>query len=248
MRSILPFFLLSAMALPAIAQVSQTPVDAVVVVVGSTPGAFGARFRTEMQLHNAAETRAAGWLIFRPQGPEVPTSPVLPYDLPAHTTISFDDVVERFGYRGLGSVDILVDRGEVPTVVTRAYDEQEGRTTGVSVPVVHIENVLTRNDTAALVVPRDRGRYRFNIGIRAMNTGATLTLITRNASGVERRRRQITLQPNEFLQQPADAVSGITLDANDSIAIDISSGLALVYGTTVDNVTNDSSLQLLYRH
>ncbi|HEY0139547.1 MAG TPA: hypothetical protein VGF48_01555 [Thermoanaerobaculia bacterium] len=249
MRPILSsFLLLVGIAAPAIAQVSQRPVDAVVPVVGSTPGAFGARFRTEMQVHNAANTRATGWLIFRPQGPNVPTSPIVPYDLPARTTIGFDDVVERFGYSGLGSVDILVDKGELPVIVTRAYDEQEGRTTGVSVPLVPIGEVLTRLDTtAALIVPRDRGRYRFNIGIRSMDNVTVMELVTRNTAGAVRHRRTLTVQPNELLQQAGDAVAGVTLGANDSIEIRITSGSAVVYATTVDNSTNDSSLQLVDR-
>lgn len=248
---IVPFLMLFGIAVPAavpaFGQVSQRPVDAVIPVVGSTAGAFGARFRTEMQLHNAAETRATGWLIFRAQGPEVPSSPILPYDLAAHTTISFDDVVERFGYSGLGSVDVLVDKGELPMIVTRAYDEQNGSTTGVSVPLVRIDQVLTRLDRTALIVPRDRGRYRFNIGLRSMNNVTVLELITRSAAGAQRHRRTLTLQPNELLQQSGDAVAGVTLLANDSVEIRISSGSAIVYGTTVDNATNDSSLQLLDR-
>jgi hypothetical protein len=200
-----------------------------------------------MQLHNAATTRATGWLILRAQGSEAPTTPALPYDLAAHTTVSFDDVVERFGYRGLASIDILVDKGELPMIVTRAYDEQDGRTTGVSVPLVRIEEVLTRLDTAALIVPRDRGRYRFNVGIRSMNNVTVMELITRNEAGVQRHKRTITLQPNQLIQEPGDLVAGITLGANDSIEIRIESGSAVVYGTTVDNATNDSSLQLLDR-
>lgn len=241
MRAILPsVLLLTTMA--ASAQVSQQPVDAIVPVVGSTAGAFGARFRTELQLHNPAGTRAEGWLILRPEGEG--SSVAKRYDLAPHATLSYADIVEHFGRTGLGSLDLMADSGEVPTVVARAYDDQDGRTTGVTVPLVTFSEVLSRNDRAALLAPRDRGRYRFNIGIRTLDNGATIDLTVRNAAGTERHRRTLTFPANFFDQQPGDQFAGITLGADDSIAIVVSAGTAILYGTTVDNATNDSSLQL----
>lgn len=233
-------------ATAASAQVSQRPVDAVIPVVGSTAGAFGAKFRTEMQLHNATAVRASGWLILRPQGAAVSTGgTVLPYDLPPHATLSFDDVLARFGFTGLASLDLLVDRGTLPVVVTRAYDDQDGKTTGVTVPLVPFEEVLSGTDVSALVVPRDLTRYRFNIGARSLAGGATLELVVRNAAGAQRHRRTLVLGENEFFQQPADTFAGIVLQPDDSIEVQIAAGTAIVYGTTVDNATNDSSFQLL---
>jgi hypothetical protein len=245
---LLLFALALALAMAAAAQVSQRPVDAVVPVVGSTSGAFGARFRTEMQLNNAGTVRASGWLILRPQGSAVPPGgTVLPYDLAPHATLSFDDVLTSFGFTGLGSLDILVDRGELPIVVARAYDDQDGKTTGVTVPLVPYTEVLTRNDVSALIVPRDLTRYRFNIGARSLGGGATVDVIVRNAAGAERHRRTLVLGENEFLQQPGDTFAGIALQPNDSIEVRVVAGTSIVYGTTVDNATNDSSFQLLRR-
>jgi hypothetical protein len=243
---VLAFVLVFATA--AAAQVSQKPVDAIIPVVGSTTGAFGAKFRTELQMHNATNVRASGWLILRPQGSAVPTNgTVLPYELAPRATLAFEDVLVPFGFTGLGSLDVLVDRGTLPVIVARAYDDQDGKTTGVTVPLVPFEEVLTRNDDTALIAPRDRSRYRFNIGARSLGDGATLELIVRNAAGAERHRLTMILGENEFLQQPGDTFAGIALDANDSIEVQIVNGTAIVYGTTVDNATNDSSFQLLRR-
>jgi len=49
------------------------------------------------------------------------------------------------------------------------------------------------------------------------------------------------------VQQGASALVGLTLEANDSIEVRIAAGSAIVYATTVDNATNDGSLQLLRR-
>jgi hypothetical protein len=50
-----------------------------------------------------------------------------------------------------------------------------------------------------------------------------------------------------FLQQPGNDFAGIALQRDDSIEVRIAAGSAIVYATTVDNVTNDGALQLLRR-
>ena len=229
------------LAVPAFAQFSPRPADAVVPVVGSTAGQANGQFRTELQLANAGSTASAGWLMLRPQGL------IRRFDLPARGTLSFADIVAEMGGNGLGSLDILVDRGTLPTIVARAYDDQPTGTTGVSVPAVLLGDILSRNDVAWLIVPRDLGRYRFNIGVRAMDEGTTLDLTVRNAAGTTRGARSVAFDANAFVQQGANALVGLTLEANDSIEVRIAAGSAIVYATTVDNATNDGSLQLLRR-
>ena len=231
--------LLLAIASPAHAQFSLQPADGIVPVVGSTRGAFGANFKTELQLHNADSTTATGWLVFQPQGG------VKRYELAPHATLSFADVVAEMGASGLGSLDVLVDKGELPTVVTRAYDDQPTGTTGVSVPLVRPLEFLASGDIRVLIVPRDLTRYRFNIGVRTLESGATLELTVRDSSGTQRHFRSVAFAANAFLQQPADLFAGIALNASDAIEVRIDAGSAVVYATTVDNQTNDSALQVL---
>ena len=223
----------------ALAQVSQKPPDAVVVVVGSTQGQSGANFKTELQLTNHTETRMEGWLVLQP------SIVARRYDIAPRATVSFADVVGELGSSGLASLDLLVDRGVLPAIVARAYDDQPAGTTGVSVPVVRAAEVLSRNDVAALIVPRDLVRYRFNIGIRTLDTGASIQLTVRDAAGNERRYADFTFGANHFVQQPGDLLVGTALLADDSIQVKITAGSAIVYATTVDNRTNDSSIQVL---
>jgi hypothetical protein len=224
------------------AQISPNPADAVVPVVGSTRGAGGANFKTELQMANPTDGEMSGWLYLRPQGR------VKRYEVVAHGTLSFDDVVAEMGGSGLGSLDILAEVGGIPTVVARAYDDQESGTTGVTVPAVAQTDVLANGDLATLIAPHRLGtRYRFNIGVRAMLNGAMLSLVVRNAAGAQRHARIVTFDANAFVQQPADAFAGIALAPDDSIEITFESGSAIVYATTVDNVTNDSSIQVLVK-
>lgn len=230
------------------AQLSPIGADAIVPVVGSTRGQSNANFKTELQLNNPTNAQITGWLIFHPMGQSASQSdPVLRYELAAHATRSFADVLADLGATGLGSLDVFVDRGVVPTVVARAYDDQTTGTTGVTVPLVPASAVLIRESVAALIAPRDTTRFRFNVGVRSLGDGATLNLITRNASGTQRHFRSVTYATNFFEQAPGDVFAGIALQPNDSIEIEVVTGSAIVYATSVDNQTNDSSLQLLRR-
>jgi hypothetical protein len=223
----------------AFGQFSQKPPDAVVPVVGSTRGQAGANFKTELQLTNPTETRMEGWLVLHPG--------ILArrYDLPPGATLSFADVVVDLGGTGLGSLDILADRGTTPTIVARAYDDQPAGTTGVSVPAIRAAEVLARNDVSALIVPRDLTLYRFNIGIRTIDLGATIQFTVRDPAGNERHYADFAFAANHFAQQPGDIFLGTTLHANESVLVKITAGSAIVYATTVDNRTNDSSIQVL---
>ena len=236
-QRILPLLL----AVPLLAQPTPKAADAIVPVVGSTRGQSNANFKTELQLTNTSEVTSSGWLIYRPFGL------VQRYELAAFATRSYADVVAAMGGSGLGSLDILVDAGSLPAIVARAYDDQPNGTTGVTVPAVAIEDVLTRNDVVALIAPRDRTRYRFNVGVRAVDDGATLELTVHDAAGVTRHTRTITFGAHEFVQQPGDSFAGIALQSDDSIAIRVTAGTAIVYATTVDNITNDGAIQVLPR-
>jgi len=226
----------------ALAQVSPKPADAIVPVVGSARGQSNAIFRTELQLANPGDEPASGWLYLRPQ------QLILRYSLEAHETRAFEDVVAELGGSGLGSLDILVDEGDVPAIVARAYDDQPHGTTGATIPALALDSILTRGAVGALIAPRDLGgRYRFNIGVRALAEGATLELVVFDEEGVQRHVRVLELTAHQFDQQPANSFIGIALQSNDSIRVRFVEGSAIVWASTVDNSTNDSSLQLLRR-
>lgn len=247
MRTLLALVLV-ILTVPIAAQISERAADVIVPIVGSTRGQAGSNFRTALQLTNASEQRMAGWLIFHPHAKEgSATDPAIRYDLPAGATVGYPDVIEALGATGFGSLDVLADTVGVPTVVARAFDDQVEGTKGVTVPAIPSADVLGRNDDDAIIAPQDLVHFRFNIGVRTLPTGATLNIITRNSAGVERHRHQVEYAATYFEQQPADVFAGIALQPNDSILIEVVAGAAIVYGTTVDNRTNDSAMQVLRR-
>lgn len=238
MRRLLPLLLLAPLTS---AQVAPKAADAVVPVVGSTQGQSNAHFKTELQMTSRADVTSSGWLIYRPAGI------FRRYELPAFATLSFADVVGELGGSGLGSLDILIDSGPLPTIVARAYDDQPDGTTGVTVPAIPIEDVLVNQEGGALIAPRDLLRYRFNIGVRAMENGATLDVTVRSKSGATRHAHTLNYEAHEFEQQVGSTFAGIALQGDDSIDIRITAGSAVIYATTVDNITNDGVMQVLRR-
>lgn len=238
MKRLLPLLLLSPLAF---GQVAPKAADAIVPVVGSTQGQSNSHFKTELQLTNRADIPSSGWLIYRPSGI------FRRYELPAFGTLSFADVIGEMGGSGLGSLDILIDGGPLPAIVARAYDDQPAGTTGVSVPAIPIEDVLVGNEGGVLIAPRDLVRYRFNIGVRALESGTVLEITVRAKSGSTRHAHFLTFEAHEFQQQVGNAFAGIELQGDDSIAVEIVEGSGIVYATTVDNATNDGVMQVLRR-
>jgi VCBS repeat-containing protein len=240
-------FLVTLAAFAWFSEPLMAEVKAVIPIVGSTGGANGANFRTELQLHNLSPVGAKGRLWFRAMGStESEAIASLPYELAPNATLAFRDVVEELGRTGLGSIDIDVESGATPNIVARAYDDQGAAgTKGVSVPVIRVANAIGTGQTAAIIAPADPVAARLNLGIRTLGEGATFRITIYNADGsVKSEIGERSYGGNFFLQQSAGDYLGAAVAANESIAFHVVSGSAVVYGTMTDNKTNDPSIQV----
>src|SRR5262249_15885111 len=97
-----------------------------------------------------------------------------------------------------------------------------------------------------LVIPPDLTNYRMNIGVRTLDSGATLNIVLYGANGTVRATRNgVTYPPNYFEQVSVNQFTGAaTIDPGGSIYMytaTTSGGSAIIYGTVVDNRTSDSS-------
>ncbi|MGH9459364.1 MAG: hypothetical protein ACRD2J_17140 [Thermoanaerobaculia bacterium] len=239
--------ILSAAAFAVVAAVSfgQTgAVRGVLVVAGSTPGAFDSHFKTALQLHNRGTTAAHGMLVFHPNGRAASAGdPFVAYGIDPRETLHFDDVVAAMGATGLGSIDIIPSAGPVPAVMARAFDDRPEGTSGATIPLLDPRDALAPATPGTLIVPPDLDRFRFNIGIRSLSDGAVVRLTVFGANGIERFAVERTFAPDLLEQKPAADMLGAPLFAGDSIAVQLVSGSAFVYGTTTDNISNDPSVQ-----
>jgi hypothetical protein len=95
------------------------------------------------------------------------------------------------------------------------------------------------------LIPSDLTVARFNVGVRTLEEGASVTFTLRNAAGAEVGSSTRAFPPNYHEQQ--DAVGFLRVfevPPGGSISITVNSGAAIFYGATVDNSTGDPSLQI----
>jgi streptogramin lyase len=216
-------------------------------VVGSTPGANGTFFKTSVQLHNPGTAPIAGQIVFHASGTSGSSSdPALLYSLAPGQTQSIPDLLPAMGRSGLGSADVEVTSGSSPVAMARVFnDAGAAGTTGFTEESIRPEDALTAGARGVLLLPPDLTAFRFNIGVRTLELGASIALTLRDAAGVV-----VATVPRVFpavyhLQQPAaEFLTGLTPPPGGSVTVQVISGSAIVYGAIVDNVTGDPSLQI----
>lgn len=227
----------------------------VIPVVGSNPGAYGAQFKTEMQFLNPYSSgtitckltlHAAGTA-----GSSADTTRLVQLD--PHEVFSTSDVVAAMGQTGLGSLDVSVAAGEnLPVILTRVYNDAgaDGTSSLTEQPVPTTDSItgsmlLGRGVTGFLVTPRDPLRTRFNVGIRTLFSGATISVTVRDFYGVTVRTVSHTFTANYFVQMDGATFLGGPVGGDQSVQVSISSGSAIVYGSSTDNTTNDPAIEFV---
>jgi hypothetical protein len=222
----------------------------VVPVVGSTAGAFGSNFRTELQLHNRSSIVMKGRLVFHPQGRSASASDAsISFLLEPRQTVHYVDVVASLGQSGLGSLDVMVEDGGVPSVVARAFDDKgEAGTSGATVALIEPSSALRSGDSAALLTPSDRTNFRFNVGVRTLSALARLRISIYGANGVLRKPAfERSYAPSYFEQRSGDSFADDVLLADEAIVVEVLEGEVVLYGSTTDNKTNDPSIEIVRR-
>jgi len=216
-------------------------------IVGSTPGVGGSFFRTSVQLHNSTDAPMGGRIVVHASGVSGESSdPALFYSLSPGQTQSIADLLPSMGRSGLGSADIEITSGPAPVVSARVFnDAGPSGTTGFTEEPMRAEEALRPGPSGVLLVPADVTRFRFNLGVRTLEGGATATLTLRDAAGVVVESVSRAFPATYHEQQSVGPFLGVsTVPAGGSISIAVTSGAAIFYGATVDNTTGDPSLQI----
>jgi virginiamycin B lyase len=216
-------------------------------VVGSTAGVGGSFFRTSVQLHNPTGSPMTGQIVFHPSGSSGSAlDPLLAYTLAPGQTQSIADLLPAMGTSGLGSADVEVTSGSVPAVGVRVFnDAGAAGTTGFTEEPMRAEEALRPGQSGVLLLPADLASFRFNLGVRTLESGAAATLTVRDAAGAVVATVSRSFLATYHEQQGASAFLGVsTRPAGGSLTIALTSGSAIFYGATVDNMTGDPSLQI----
>lgn len=216
----------------------QGEVAAVVVIAGAGPGSLGSFFRTALQLHNPYEQPVSGNLVIRPMGGG--GSREVAYALQPRETHS---VSSELALDGLVTIDVVALSGDVPAASVRVYDDAgaEG-TKGFTMASVPVGDALGGGDRGVLLAPESASAMRYNVGVRALGEGARVEFTLRRADGAVAARVSRSFGANELLQIPATALFGVALQDNDAVDVAVTSGDAIVYGSAIDNASQDPSI------
>jgi len=239
----------SALAVQATGSATEGPPGSpasIVPVAISSPGLLGANFHAAVQLYNPSATVITGRVIFHPQGiPGSPSDPSVPYAFGPGQTIFFGDILTSMGQSGIGSLDIVTVTGAAPVASVRVFnDAGSAGTSGFTEHAMKPSEALTAGGRGVLVGPFDPLLFRFNVGVRTLASGATISIMVRDAAGSILRTLSRTYPANFFQQTDAAAFLGsLPLGANQTITVEVLSGSLFVYGATADNRSNDPALE-----
>ena len=240
------------LALMGTGSVPGNSVAGYIPVVGSTAGSFGSNFKTAVQIFNPSSTAiSTGRLIFHKANASGSINdPSLTFNLGPGGIMAVPDAVGAMVQAGLGSMDVAMSAGaQVPIVISRIYNDQGANgTSGAFEDLVAAASgvgtrILTPGTQGFLITPIEPARTRFNIGVRSLGSGATLTLSLEDEAGHVIGGPTKTYSPDFFEQQSFDFFFGIGAAANQKVRITVTAGSAIVYGSTTDNVTNDPAVQ-----
>ena len=216
---------------------------AILAVVGSVQGV--AFFRTGVQIHNPGATSISGRFVYHPQGTSgTPNDPSMSYVLSPGRTMDFADLLPAMGLSGLGSLDIVTS-DPVPILVARVFsDAGDAGTAGFTIDPVAPSAALQAGESGVIIVPPDLVKTRLNVGLRSLETGASMTMTLRRSNGAVKGTLTRSLAAN-FFEQPSVAalLPGLFMEGSDTITFSITSGKAIIYGASTENKTQDPSLQ-----
>jgi PAP2 superfamily. len=227
---------------------SLQPVHGILPVAASAPGASGSFFKTAVGLHNPAASPISGMVIFRRQGvPGSSADPTFSYTLLPYETFDYADFLATIGQTGLGSLDLVATTGAIPVTEARIYNDRDPAAMGAREDLMLPEEALLPGLGGTLLAPQDLQRFRFNIGVRTLSAGASMTVTVRDKTGASRRSFSVAYPGDFFFQLSANAFLGLSLQPEDSIRFVLTSGRAVVYGASADNTTQEPDIFIATR-
>ncbi len=242
---------LLAFLLPAAGAAQTESVVGYLPVAGSTPGAQGSSFKTSLRILNPNFVPISGRIVYHPAGRSADAGdPSIDYALAPEESRSFDDVAAAIGVIGLGSLEVTVTLPVPPTFrppvfVARIFnDAGTAGTSGFTAPL--FVTASPREDPPAALVllgPTDSERFRYNVGVLNVGPPVDLTVEVLDPSGAVRHTVNRSYPAQFFQQTSAADFTGVPLENGQSIRVSPPDASVIVYGATVDNMTNDPSVQ-----
>jgi hypothetical protein len=240
----------SGLAISAIAFSTNPLLVRILPAAGAVQGST-AFFRTSLQMLNPTSNTISGSLVFHKQlQPGSAGDPSLAFTLTPGQTISYADVLTSMGISGLGSLDVFTNGGNAPIATARVFSDNGTvlGTSGFSEEGVSPNNALDFFSRGILLIPADLTNFRMNIGVRTLDSGATLDVATYDSAGTLRATRTLPAYgANVFDQVPVATFTGMSSPPPGGyivITFNVFGGRAFVYSSVIDNRTSDSTFRL----
>jgi hypothetical protein len=209
-------------------------------LVGSTPGAFGGRFKTSLKL-TASNANQKGTLVFHPAGkPASDSDPSMPFALAAGETRLIDDIVAAMGQSGIGSLDIIPDENGdpiVPVAEARLYNDTAAGTFGTHAMPIYPAEYLR---PAGMKLSPTDSRFRINVGFRTF-TDTAITILINGTDGRLRDFREARFSAGWMQMTTLSELAGSEIKEGEAVTL-LFSGAVVPFYTVTENRTNDPML------
>lgn len=104
--------------------------------------------------------------------------------------------------------------------------------------MIRPSETLHAGDLGSLLTPPDLTRFRVNVGVRTFSSAASV-----NVQYGSRTQSTMTFPANTFQQYSLTGFGDSSPVENEQIFFQVLSGNAIIYLSTTDNQTNDSSVR-----
>jgi hypothetical protein len=217
--------------------------EQIIPVVAKAGGAYGSTWQSDLTVLNAGRSAVDLTLTYQPAGHAgnamVRTAAVQP-----GAVFSQADILGWFGVQGSGSLTLGHDDGARTAigVTSRTYTTGEAGSFGQSVPAVPADQAVSAGAELFLVLPADPAKERFNFGIAVLEDAQVAWQLLGPDGGV---LAQVDKSYPAGMQEQYNGPDAFFGAAGGSLVKAVlSEGKVVVYGSRVDNGTNDGSFVL----
>lgn len=220
-------------------------VDYYIPAVASAEGAYGSQWQTSLAIFNAGHNDVNLSLSFIPTGNEKSKNQMEIF-LKAGEYYYSDDLLSELSASGLGALKISAPEFAISNlgIISKVYNQSENGRFGQAIPAMQENRVLEAPQEYFLILPENETSERFNFGLFSIkNTQIKFQLLNQNGEVIA---EVLKSYPFEHHQQYNQGYKNFfqTDQSGKIIKAIMTEGKAIVYGSQVDNQTNDGAFFL----
>lgn len=220
-------------------------VDWYVPVVAKAEGGYGSQWLTSLTLYNAGHKDFSLNLSFIPTGTSNVSNQKEIF-LESGKYLYFDDILSEFSTQGGGALIISAPdfSASYLGIFAKVYNLTENGRYGQAVSVLQENRILEGPIEYFLILPKNEVDERFNFGLLSLkNSKIKFQLLDENGNIIKEIEK--TYSPLYHIQYNQGYKEFFQTDQEGRIIKAIlEEGKAVLYGSQVDNKTNDGSFQL----